>query len=124
MNTSILKFRRFTSSARRWFSAVRSITSQNEFEELKMNKTLFVDFYADWCGPCKMISPEFEKLAKNNQSEQVEFVKVNVDTQGEIASEEGIRAMPTFKVYKDGEQVGEIRGADRPGLQQLVRKYV
>ncbi|CAH3028391.1 unnamed protein product, partial [Porites evermanni] len=63
-----------------------------------------VDFYADWCGPCKMIAPKIKGFA-TEFSGKVYCAKVNVDENDETAESEGISAMPTFKLYKDGKKV-------------------
>ncbi|KAI9638928.1 thioredoxin-like protein, partial [Dioszegia hungarica] len=68
-----------------------------------------VDFWATWCGPCKLISPHFEKLEQKYP--QIKFVKVDVDEQAEVAQEVGVRAMPTFVAYNKGEKVKDLTGA-------------
>ncbi len=67
------------------------------------NKLIVVDFYATWCGPCKMISPKLEEMAQ--QFSDVIFLKVDVDENEEVASEYGISCMPTFIFIKNGEKV-------------------
>ncbi len=81
---------------------MRIIENEAEFDSvLKENKSVFVDFYADWCGPCKMVSPVVEKLAGENTD--ITFVKVNVDDNPEVASRFGIMSIPTLIAFKDGE---------------------
>lgn len=104
-------------------SKVKEVKSFSEFQELTQKSALFVDFYADWCGPCKMISPEFNKLAEIHSSPTVDFIKVNVDELMEVAQQEHIRAMPTFIAYKAGSRVGEVVGADLAGLKTLVETH-
>lgn len=72
----------------------------------KANGKVIVDFFADWCGPCKVIAPKFDSWSQQNPS--IEFIKVNVDEQPEITEMEGIQAMPTFIGYKNGSKVGSI----------------
>merc|ERR1712048_771830 len=67
------------------------------------DKPSLIDFYADWCGPCKAIAPELEKMAEKYTG--VQFAKVNVDDNEEVAAQEEISAMPTFKLYKSGKLV-------------------
>lgn len=79
--------------------------------------------YADWCGPCKTIAPIYEQLsAQLSRPNHITFVKVNVDTQQEIASSYNVTAMPTFMVFKQGKAVETVHGADPRKLQDVVRK--
>ncbi len=90
---------------------MRHLTSQSEFDkETSGNKLVVVDFYAQWCGPCKVIAPRFEQLSAKYPN--VSFVKVDVDVAKDVAQSQGVRAMPTFKLYKNGKQLEEVVGAD------------
>ena len=71
---------------------------------------------ATWCGPCRMISPVFEKLSEGSAAEKIDFYKVDVDEQDQIAAECGIKAMPTFIFFKNGEAVKTVKGANPPEL--------
>ena len=82
-------------------------------------KSVLVDFTASWCGPCQMMSPHFEALAREFDG-QMTFLKVDVDQNQETAAYCEIRAMPTFKVYRGFQEVGAMRGANAEGLRQLV----
>ncbi|KAG8918749.1 hypothetical protein FRC01_001680, partial [Tulasnella sp. 417] len=93
-------------------------------EKIGGSKQVIIDFTATWCGPCKMISPIFEKLSEQQEFSGVEFYKVDVDDASAIAQECGIRAMPTFKLFKDGPVVGDLQGVNPTGLQALVQKAV
>ena len=75
---------------------------EEEFEEkvLKNNKKVLVDFYADWCGPCRMLSPIIEEIAKEN--DEYEFVKVNVDDCHEVSRKYGVMSIPTLIVFENG----------------------
>ncbi|XP_068725808.1 thioredoxin-like isoform X1 [Montipora capricornis] len=78
-----------------------------------------VDFYADWCGPCKRIKPAIEDLATKHAGKAF-FAEVNVDENTETAESEAISAMPTFKLYKDGKKVAELTGANESKLAELI----
>ncbi|PNY28305.1 Thioredoxin-like protein [Tolypocladium capitatum] len=101
-----------------------SIGSTTEWQSLLSSTNVVVaDFYADWCGPCKMIAPHFERLAKeHSRPKKVAFAKVNVDTQSTVASSNGVSAMPTFKIFHGGNCIDTIEGANPSGLSEAVLK--
>jgi thioredoxin 1 len=98
------------------------ITAPLHFRTLLTGHTYLVaDFYATWCPPCKAIAPLYEQLSKSHSAGgKISFVKVNVDEQREIAAQYGIQAMPTFLVFKDGQKIEEIKGANPPALKKAV----
>lgn len=69
-----------------------------------------IDFYADWCGPCRLMAPLFEEL-KTSYKEKVEFKKVNVEEDGTMANKFGIMSIPTFVILKEGKEVDRKLGA-------------
>lgn len=77
-------------------------------EVLKSEKPVLVDFYADWCGPCKMMAPLVEEIADENDAYKV--CKINVDDAQEIASRYGIVSIPTLMVFKNGQAEGKTVG--------------
>ena len=86
------------------------ITLENFDEEvLKSEIPVIVDFYADWCGPCKMLAPELEAVAKELDG-KVKIGKVNVDEQGELANAFGINAIPALIVFKNGQEAAKYVG--------------
>lgn len=100
---------------------VQSVTSLSELQSIiNSGKPVAIDFYAIWCGPCRMISPRFEALSDKYSS--VQFVKVDVDQAGEIAQAMQITAMPTFIMFKDGKKVDTIVGADATQLEAAISK--
>ncbi len=82
---------------------------------------MVLDCMATWCGPCKVIAPQVVKLS-NDTFPDVKFYKVDVDEVPDVAQELGVRAMPTFVIFKDGEKVGEVVGANAKALEAAVRK--
>lgn len=81
---------------------------------------MLIDFFAEWCGPCKAISPHIERLSEEHQN--VKFFKVDVDQLSEVAAENGISAMPTFLFFKNGEKVETVRGANPPAITAALSK--
>ena len=79
-------------------------------EVIKSDVPVLVDFYADWCGPCKMMMPVVEELAKTYDG-KAKVGKVNVDEQGELAEEFGVMSIPAFVVIKNGKVVDQALGA-------------
>lgn len=99
---------------------MQEIKSLSQFNQLKAKPLLIIDFYATWCGPCKAISPAFDRLAKQHESStSIIFAKVDVDKAKDVAQACGIAAMPTFQFFKEGKKVDEVKGAD---VQQLTTK--
>ena len=87
-----------------------TLTKSNFTEEvLNSNKKVVVDFWATWCGPCRMLAPELEKFAKDFSS-QVKVGKVNVDDEMELAIQFGIEVIPTLIVFENGKAVQKISG--------------
>ncbi|KAJ3120663.1 hypothetical protein HK098_004422 [Nowakowskiella sp. JEL0407] len=91
-------------------------------EAINKKKLVIVDFYAEWCGPCKQMEPEFKKLAETHTSDKVSFLKVDLDEAPEVADMAGVVAMPFFIAYKDGQKVDEVRGARKDKLAEMVEK--
>lgn len=84
-------------------------------------RLVVVDFYADWCGPCKRIAPVLHGLARKAGSKVV-FAKVDVDEAKELASLRGVKSMPTIQFFRNGKQVHQIIGANQAQLEQLVTR--
>ncbi len=87
-----------------------NVTSENfEEEVLKAKVPVLVDFWASWCGPCKMMTPVVEEIAKEMQ-ERAKVCKVNVDEEADLAVKYGIMSIPTFLVFKEGKVVHSTVG--------------
>ncbi len=95
-------------------------TQQFEQEVLNSNHPVFVDFWATWCGPCQMVSPIVEELAKEYE-DKVNFVKVDVDQNKELASKYNIMSIPTLAIFRNGQVVAQAAGA---GSKESIRNYI
>jgi len=87
------------------------ITKENFEETVKNNKVVVVDFWAPWCGPCRMIAPIIEELSEDFKDKGVVVGKINTDEEQELAMQFGIRSIPTVLFIKDGEVVDAMIGA-------------
>ncbi len=79
-------------------------------EVLKSDKPVLVDFWAEWCGPCRMVSPILEEISKEH-GDKIDIVKMNIDENPKVPQQYGIMQIPTMNIYKDGEVVKQIMGA-------------
>ena len=100
---------------------VLEVTSKNfEQEVLKSEKPVLIDFYATWCGPCKMLSPIVEEIAEEN--EDIKVVKIDIDKEQDIAVEYEIMSIPTLVVIKDGQEVNRSVGViGKSDILELVK---
>jgi thioredoxin 1 len=92
--------------------SVHQADSADTFKEQVLDSSLptIVDFWAPWCGPCRMVAPELEKLAETYEG-RVKVVKTNVDEAPEVAGRYGVQGIPAFGLFIDGELVGNAVGA-------------
>ena len=95
------------------------IINAAEFEETIKNGVTLVDFFADWCGPCKMLAPVLEEVSALYPD--VEFVKVNVDDNMDLAERYGIMSIPTVYMFKDNEVLAKTGGyQDQNGVKKFI----
>lgn len=83
--------------------------SSADFDQMTSHGLVLVDFWAEWCGPCKMMHPVFNRMAKKYR--HIKFARVNVDQCQDIAMRFGVQAIPTFIMFKDGNPVERMMGA-------------
>ena len=100
---------------------ILKVNSQNfEEEVLKSEKPVLVDFYADWCGPCKMLSPIVDEVAQEN--EDIKVVKVNVDDSQDLAMKYQVMSIPTLVVIKEGNEVNRSVGLiDKSQVVKMIK---
>jgi thioredoxin 2 len=100
--------------------------SQSNFDEVIVNSDLpvVVDFWAPWCGPCKMMAPTFKSVAKDYPIKAI-FAKVNTEDNQMLGAQFGIRSIPTIVIFKNGVEVQRVSGAlDENSLKQLVNSHL
>jgi thioredoxin 1 len=101
-----------------------TLTDSNFEQALKDNSLLIVDFWAVWCGPCRMVAPVVEQLATELAGKAV-FGKLNVDENPQISRAFGIQSIPTIAIFKDGKAVDAIVGAvSKSQMQSTILKYL
>jgi thioredoxin 1 len=103
-----------------------NLNSEAEFEKEVLNSPIpvMVDFWAEWCGPCKVLSPIIDEIATEFK-EQLKVVKVDVDKNNALTMKYGVMSMPTLKFFKNGKQVGEMIGAaPKNTLVNEIKKYL
>ena len=101
-------------------SSAIDITEQSwDAEVLESDKPVVVDFWAPWCGPCRMVGPELDKLA-SRVGDSVKFVKLNIDEARDVAVKYGVMSIPTIAKFEGGQMVAQVvgaRGADALGRE-------
>ena len=102
---------------------VYTFTAENfEAEVLNSSIPVFVDFYADWCGPCKMMSPVIDKLADEYEG-KIKVGKINVDENSELAMKYGVMSIPNMVLFKDGKAVNRFVGVtDKSDIVEAVKE--
>lgn len=97
------------------------LENEQQFDEIIAKGTVLVDFYADWCGPCRMLSPVIEEVS--NEMPDLKVLKVNVDDMGRIAGRFSIRSIPTIMLFKDGVPVATRVGfVPKPALTAFINQ--
>jgi len=106
-------------------SSAKDVTDATfQSEVLDSKKTIMVDFWAEWCGPCRAVSPILDAIAEEH-AEKISIVKLNVDNNPETAMKYGITSIPAMKVYRGGEVVKTVIGAKpKPALEADLAEFL
>nr|YP_010170940.1 thioredoxin [Chondria tumulosa]QSD57081.1 thioredoxin [Chondria tumulosa] len=105
-------------------SILQVVDSSFDSEVIKCNSIVLVDFGAKWCGPCRMIAPVINEIA-NEYENKIKVVKVNTDLNPTIATEYGIRSIPTIMIFKNGVRLDTVVGAvPKSTLINTLKKYI
>jgi thioredoxin 1 len=103
--------------------SVKTLYGKNFEEFVSQSSMAVVDFYADWCMPCRIMAPRMEELS--GEMDNVAFAKLNVDESNDIAQRFGVTSIPTIIIFKEGKQVDEIVGAvPKEKVRETIEKYL
>ena len=98
------------------------VINENEFNELVSDGLVLVDFFAEWCGPCRMLAPILEDFA--SEESEIEVYKVNVDNEPDLAREFQVSSIPTMILFKDGKQIDKKIGfAPKDALKAWINTH-
>ena len=99
------------------------IINEKEFQATVSSGVVLVDFFANWCGPCKMVGPILEKI--DPEFPTIEFVKVDVDQSQSLAMQFQVQSIPTILIFKDGQIIERQVGfSGEPQLKKMLEKYI
>lgn len=101
---------------------MKQINDENFYKEIDNEGINLIDFWAPWCGPCKMLAPVLEELEP--ELENINFMKINIDENHEIAAKYGIMSIPTLLIMKNNEVIEELTGfRSKEDLKEILKKY-
>jgi thioredoxin 1 len=99
---------------------VKELNDKNFHETLGSDTPVLVDFWAAWCGPCRMMAPIFNEL-DSEYGDKLNFAKLNVDDEGALASEFAIQGIPTFILFKNGKEIDRFSGG---GSKAMIKEKI
>ena len=103
---------------------VKELTDDSFEDTIKTDKTVIIDFWASWCGPCVALKPIFEKIAEEYKGKAL-FAKINTEEHAQVASDLGIRAIPTLVCFKKGEEAERHTGGmSADALKELIDNWL
>ncbi|PIR66562.1 MAG: thioredoxin [Parcubacteria group bacterium CG10_big_fil_rev_8_21_14_0_10_36_14] len=104
---------------------LKDVTTKNfKREVLEATRPVLIDFYAEWCGPCKMMSPVVDEIAEEMKKDLKVF-KINIEKEEDLASKYGIMSIPTFLIFKKGKVIEQIMGAmAKDRLEKTIKKAI
>lgn len=91
---------------------------------LQENKVVIVDFYADWCPPCKAIAPKFEALSNEEEMSKIKFCKLNIEDLPNVGTHYTVRSIPTFIIFFKGKEVNRLVGASIQGIKEALMQQL
>ncbi|MBX2994724.1 MAG: thioredoxin [Bdellovibrionaceae bacterium] len=102
----------------------KPVTDANFENEIKANSLVLVDFWAEWCGPCRAIGPKLEEIGQE-MGEKVTILKLDVDNNQNVAAKFGIRSIPTMILFKNGQPVDQVMGnLPKDNIVSFIQKHV